>query len=111
MARVTIERSLAKVNSRFELAVLTSYRAHAIACGSQTAVNANNKFAVLALREIENGKIDVDQLKATIVEKYALESQVNTAKNSFIINDYFIKDDVVKNNDKAVNPDNSEEQK
>ena len=93
MARVTIERTLDKCESRFELSVLTSYRAHAIECGSQAVVNAHNKFAVLALREIESGKIDIDQLRNTVIEKYALENQTNVAKNSFIINDYSIKED------------------
>ena len=57
MARVTVERTLDKVDSRFELVVLTAYRAHAIYCGSQTLVNANDKYAILALREVESGKL------------------------------------------------------
>ena len=63
MARVTVERAINQCDSRFELAVLVSYRAHAIANGSQVAVDSANKFAVLALREIEEGKIDIEELK------------------------------------------------
>lgn len=92
MARVTIERTLDKCESRFELAVLVGYRAHRIACGEPTVIKSTNKFAVAALREIEQGKIDVDQLRNIVIEKYALDSQVNTATNSFMVNDYYIKE-------------------
>ena len=87
MARVTIERTLDKVSSRFELVVLAAYRAHAIYCGSQTAVNRNDKYAVLALREIEEGKIKIDELKKIVLEKYAMESKFSTASHSFVEND------------------------
>ena len=108
MARVTIERSLEKCESRFELVVLTSYRAHAIANGSQTAVNTDNKFAVVALREIEAGKIDMDELKKTVLEKYALDSKINASTNAFIIDDHSVRlgdvnenDEDEKSNDKS----------
>ena len=84
MARVTVERILDKVDSRFELVVLAAYRAHAIYCGSRTAVNRNDKYAVLALREIEEGKIDIDELKKTVLEKYAMEKSFSTASHSFV---------------------------
>ncbi len=91
MARVTIERAINKCDSRFELVMLTAYRAHAIANGSQVAVNSDNKFAVIALREIESGKIDLNELKKTVIEKYALETKINIADNSFIIDDNSVK--------------------
>ena len=87
MARVTIERSLDKVNSRFELVVLAAYRAHAIAYGSQAVVNTNDKYAVLALREIEEGKIKIDDLRKIVLEKYAMETKFSTASHSFVEND------------------------
>ena len=88
MARVTIERSLDKVNSRFELVVLAAYRAHAIAYGSQAVVNTNDKYAVLALREMESGKVSVDELKDIVLKKYALEATTDTTSNSFVANDF-----------------------
>ena len=101
MARVTVERSLEKCDSRFELVVLTSYRAHAIANGSQTAVESDNKFAVVALRELEADKIDIDELRNTVIEKYALDSQVNLSANSFITNDRSVRlGDVESNGEK-----------
>ena len=83
MARVTIERTLDKVGSRFELVVLAAYRAHAIYCGSQTAVNRNDKYAVLALREMECGKVSVDELRDIVVKKYALENSSISTENSW----------------------------
>ena len=100
MARVTIERALDKCDSRFELVVLMSYRAHAIANGCQTAVNNDNKFAVMALRELESGKIDIDELRKTVIEKYAIESQANVAVDSFIAEDSSVKFDDVAVNEK-----------
>ena len=88
MARVTIERTLDKVGSRFELVVLTAYRAHAIYCGSQTFVNTNDKYAVLALREVESGKLDMKKLRDVVIEKYALENTQTTTAHSFVSNDF-----------------------
>lgn len=88
MARVTVERALQRCESRFELVTLLSYRAHEIAFGSETAVQADNKFAVMAVRELEAGKIDIDELRDTVIKKYAMESKFNVAANSFVISDY-----------------------
>ena len=89
MARVTIERALDKANSRFELVVLAAYRAHAIYCGSRTVVDKNDKYAVLALREIESGMIDIDELRKIVIEKYALENKTFTSQHSFVSNSFF----------------------
>ena len=96
MARVTIERALDKANSRFELVVLAAYRAHAIDCGSRTVVDKNDKYAVLALREIESGMIDIDELRKIVIEKYALENKTFTSQHSFVSNSFSF-DDLVEN--------------
>ena len=88
MARVTIERLLDKVDSRFELVLLAAYRAHAIAYGSQAVVNTNDKYAVLALREMEAEKISIDELRDIVVKKYALENSSISTENSFVANDF-----------------------
>ena len=88
MARVTVERTLDKVDSRFELVVLTAYRAHAIYCGSQTLVNASDKYAILALREVESGKLDIEKLRDTVIRKYAIEGKTTTSQHSFVSNDF-----------------------
>lgn len=101
MARVTIERLLDKVDSRFELVLLAAYRAHAIAYGSQAVVNTNDKYAVLALREMESGKVSVDELKDIVLKKYALEATTDTTANSFVANDFSFEE--YMNGDKATN--------
>ena len=88
MARVTIERTVDKINIRVELVVLAAYRAHAIYCGSQTLVNANDKYAILALREVESGKLDIEKLRETVIRKYAIEGKTTTSQHSFVSNDF-----------------------
>lgn len=101
MARVTVERTLDKVDSRFELVVLTAYRAHAIYCGSQTLVNANDKYAILALREVESGKLDIEKLRDTVIRKYAIEGKTTTSQHSFVSND-FLFDEVDAENENKI---------
>ena len=108
MARVTIERTLDKVDSRFELVVLAAYRAHAIYCGSQTTVNRNDKYAVLALREIEEGKIQIDELKNKKKKKYAMESKFSTASHSSVENDISFTE--MSNDENNIAEDNSDNQ-
>ncbi len=100
MARVTIERTLDKVDSRFELVVLTAYRAHAIYCGSQTLVNASDKYAILALREVESGKLDIEQLRETVIKKYAIESKMQTSQHSFVSSDFSFDDEDLEGGNK-----------
>ncbi|MCB9730210.1 MAG: DNA-directed RNA polymerase subunit omega [Deltaproteobacteria bacterium] len=57
MARVTIEDCLDKSENRFALVRIAAMRARQIAQGSQPMVDAKNKEAVMALREIAAGKI------------------------------------------------------
>ena len=61
MARVTIEDCLDNVAHRFALVLIASERARQIAQGQNTVVDAKNKEAVLALREIAAGRVGYDQ--------------------------------------------------
>jgi DNA-directed RNA polymerase subunit omega len=109
MARVTVERSLDKVDSRFELVVLSAYRAHAIYCGNQTLVNRNDKYAILALREIEEGRIKIEDLKDVVLKKYALETQTSMTSHSFVANDFSF-DDLVDNGTRVDLEENDEDE-
>lgn len=111
MARVTIERALEKVKSRFELVVLASYRAHAIYCGSQMMVNRNDKYGVLALREIESGKIDVGELRDVVIKKYALETKTLTSQHSFVSNSFSFDDLVNIENNISMDFNNDQQKK
>ena len=63
MARVTIEDCLGQMPNRFELVEVAAQRARKIADGSAKPLvetNRNNKSAVVALREIAEGRIGLD---------------------------------------------------
>lgn len=68
MARVTVEDCVLKVPNRFELVLLAAQRAKNIAAGSAPSVDRDNdKNTVIALREIAEDKIALDDLKNTLV--------------------------------------------
>ena len=63
MARVTVEDCLEKIPNRFDLVVLAARRARDITLGRAPFVEReNDKPTVIALREIAEGKIDLDYL-------------------------------------------------
>lgn len=58
MARVTVEDCLLHVENRFKLVLLASKRARQLSLGAKPLVDAGkNKWTVLALREIAEGKL------------------------------------------------------
>lgn len=64
MARVTVEDCLDKVDNRFQLVLLASRRAHQLALGADTKLPPNGeKVTVMALREIAEELITVDEIK------------------------------------------------
>ena len=66
MARVTVEDALDRVGNRFDLILLAARRARQLSVqGKDPLVETKNeKPTVIALREIEQGKIDADRLDA-----------------------------------------------
>jgi DNA-directed RNA polymerase subunit omega len=67
MARVTIEDCIKKVANRFELVVLASSRARDLASGASKSVNADDKYPVIALREIASDAIDMAALREQVI--------------------------------------------
>jgi len=64
MARITVEGCLNHVDNRFNLVLLASKRARQIANGAIPLVAAeNDKPTLIALREIEAGKITPDNIE------------------------------------------------
>ena len=94
MARVTVEKALDKVNNKFELVILASYRAHAIACGRVGFfANTSEKPTVTALRELELDKIDVNLLRNAVMEKHSVEQSTPSAIiNSLSSSDFTFED-------------------
>lgn len=67
MARVTVEDCLQHVDNRFELIMVASKRARQIANqGAEARVSVDkDKPTVLALRELAENKISVDEIMST----------------------------------------------
>ena len=77
MARITVEDCINKFESRFELVLVASNRARKLHSGEAPTVEKNNdKHTVIALREIANESILIDDMKNSLVEEYqTLSSQ------------------------------------
>jgi len=75
MARITVEDCIDKFESRFELVLVAANRARKIHSGETPTVEKDNdKNTVIALREIADETIPVDNLKEKLVEEYQAES-------------------------------------
>ena len=81
MARITVEKCLEHVPSRFDLILLASGRARQLSTTSrEPLVETNNdKNTLIALREIEEGLIDAETLEKTLEEDVLLD-QFSTSK-------------------------------
>jgi DNA-directed RNA polymerase subunit omega len=68
MARVTVEDCVEKVPNRFDLVLLASHRSRNIAAGSSLTVDRDNdKTPVVALRELAEETMDLDDLRESLV--------------------------------------------
>jgi DNA-directed RNA polymerase subunit omega len=68
MARVTVEDCVVKVPNRFELVLLAAQRAREITSGTPLSVDRDDdKNPVVALREIAEETIVLDQLRDSLV--------------------------------------------
>ncbi len=71
MARITVEDCIDKFPSRFELVLVASNRARKLFTGEEPRVEIDNdKNTVIALREIADEKITIDELKNDLIEEY-----------------------------------------
>lgn len=68
MARVTVEDCITKVPNRFELVMVASQRARAISGGAElTLERDDDKNPVIALREIAEETVKVDDLREAMI--------------------------------------------
>ena len=68
MARVTVEDCIEKVPNRFDLVLLAAGRAKALGAGMPLTVDRDNdKNTVVALREIEESTIDLNQVREGVI--------------------------------------------
>ena len=69
MARVTVEDCVKIVESRFELILLAAERSRILSKGSEPLLDRDrDKNPVVALREIAENKLDLEQTKETLVK-------------------------------------------
>lgn len=101
MARITVEDCVIVVPNRFELCLVASNRAKSILSGTSTTLDRKEKPAVIALREIADGLIDVENVKKNIVRSIknrgvveivssnssAAESMEEEAENGVVLKD------------------------
>lgn len=77
MARVTVEDCVVKVPNRFNLVLLAAQRAREISSGSElTLERDNDKNPVVALREVAEGSIDLDNVRQALIS--SLQKHVET---------------------------------
>ena len=75
MARITVEDCIDKFPSRFELVLVASNRARKLHAGENPTVEIDNdKNTVIALREIAEETLTIEQFKNDLIEEY----QTNT---------------------------------
>lgn len=68
MARVTVEDCVLKVPNRFNLVLLAGQRAREISAGGELTVERDNdKNPVVALREVAEGSIDLDNVRQSLI--------------------------------------------
>tara|TARA_X000000950_G_scaffold139877_1_gene173570 strand:+ start:200 stop:619 length:420 start_codon:yes stop_codon:yes gene_type:complete len=71
MARITVEDCIDKFPSRFELVLVASNRARKLHSGEDPTVAIDNdKNTVIALREIAEETITIENLKNDLIEEY-----------------------------------------
>jgi DNA-directed RNA polymerase subunit omega len=69
MARVTVEDCVLKVPNRFDLVMVAAQRSRDISAGSPLTVERDNdKDPVIALREIAEETVDVDELHDALIQ-------------------------------------------
>ena len=85
MARVTVEDCLENVDNRFQLVLVATQRARQLAMGAEPLVPLDNdKFTVVALREIAEGLVD----RSILEDKPVLELEdVDEQKDSIEASD------------------------
>ena len=67
MARITVEDCVTVVPNRFELCLIASSRAKSILSGAATMLDSKEKPAVISLREIAEGLVDVEGVRRNIL--------------------------------------------
>ena len=88
MSRVTVEDCIKNVDSLFDLVLLASHRAKVLNAGNEAQVPLDNdKSTVIALREIADEKISVDDVKEDIIKSYQLVQEKEEENEDHLLED------------------------
>ncbi|GAB5470791.1 MAG: DNA-directed RNA polymerase subunit omega [Rhodospirillales bacterium] len=76
MARVTVEDCVEQVPNRFDLVLLAAQRAREITAGSEIQVERDNdKNPVVALREIADQTVVLDEIQEGLVRRFQKQAE------------------------------------
>ena len=115
MARITVEDCIDKFPSRFELVLVASNRARKLHSGEDPTVEIDNdKNTVIALREIAEETVTVENLKNDLIEEYQTtvfneDEDINELEDNSDENEP--KDDQVSNEQDLQNIETNEQTK
>lgn len=85
MARVTVEDCVQLVPNRFELVMMAAQRARDIHGGQDILVERDNdKNPVVALREIADQKIGLEQLREELIQRHQRPPEVDTPEDEIV---------------------------
>lgn len=85
MARVTVEDCVLKVPNRFELVMMAAQRAREISAGaSLTLERDNDKNPVVALREIADEGVPLDNLRDSLVRGHQRHVEMEEAEEEIV---------------------------
>ena len=85
MARVTVEDCIEKLPNRFELVLMSAHRARMISQGAPLTLDRDNdKNPVVALREIGDSTIDVEDLREDYVHSMQKHVEVDEPEDSAV---------------------------
>ena len=78
MARITVQDCMTKIDNQYDLVLLAKERTAQLNAGTQMLVpEDNDKKTIISLREIGEGKISVEDLKASAVLRLRKEPDEN----------------------------------
>ena len=86
MARVTVEDCVEKVTNRFELVMLASQRARSISSGAPVTLDRDNdKNPVVALREIAVESVELDGLRAGLIQGLQKHADIDEPEEEDVV--------------------------
>lgn len=85
MARVTVEDCIRRVSNRFDLVLLAGQRGRQIAAGSPLTIERDNdKNPVVALREIAEGTVSLEELEDNLIQGLQKHIQGDEPEEEYI---------------------------